>query len=254
MANSNIPTFAVASRGNIQNYIEQGILTYPSYVFCKDINTLVFIDKNLQIQDIKGNGQISIVECDVLPTENIQSNTFYLCDGKGYLLINGALIPVFKEVDDSNYDLMDNAPIINKVGTIPSPVVLKDLEVGSYSISGQYKVGENSTVYLSSKNVIALVESDDTHKCITVLGRNVRVYTVNLKTNEIIEKTYATQAWVEEQGYVTEDYVVEAIHDLYNKIISEVLITKVSQLENDLGFLTAEDLNEISDDQIADLF
>lgn len=254
MANSNIPTFAVASRGNIQSYIEQGILTYPSYVFCKDKNTLVFIDKNLQIQDIKGNNQLSIVECDVLPTENIQRDTFYLCNGKGYLLVGDALIPVFKEIDDGDYDLLNNVPIVNKIGTLNSPIVLKDLEVGSYSISGQYRVNENSTIYLSSKNIIVLVESDDTHKCITVLGRNVRVYTVNLETNEIIEKTYATQAWVEEQGYVTEDYVVEAIHDLYNKIISEVLITKVSQLENDLGFLTAEDLNEISNDQIADLF
>lgn len=254
MANSNIPTFAVASRGNIQNYIEQGILTYPSYVFCKDQNTLVFIDKNLQIQDIKGNSQLSLVECDVLPTENIQSNTFYLCDGKGYLFVNGALIPVLKEVNDEDYNLLDNVPIINKVGTIPSPIVLKDLEVGSYSISGQYRVGENSTIYLSSKNVIVLVESDGVNKCITVLGRNVRVYTVVLETGEIIEKTYATQAWVEEQGYTTNDYVNEAINNLYNKIISEVLITKVSQLENDLGFLTAEDLNEISDEAIADLF
>lgn len=254
MANSTIPTFAVASRDKIQSYINSQQLSYPSYVFCKDKNTLVFVDKNLQIQDIKGSNQLSIVECNVLPSENIQSNTFYLCDGKGYLRVGDAFIPVFKEIDDGDYDLLNNVPIVNKIGTLNSPIVLKDLKVGSYSISGQYRVNENNTIYLSSKNIIVLVESDDTHKCITVLGRNVRIYTVNLETNEITEKTYATQAWVEEQGYTTEDYVIDAINGLYNKIINEVLITKVSQLENDLGFLTAENLNEISDEAIADLF
>jgi len=47
MANSKIPMFAVASRGKIQTYVDEKILQYPSYVFCKDQNTLVFIDKDL---------------------------------------------------------------------------------------------------------------------------------------------------------------------------------------------------------------
>lgn len=254
MANSNTPTFAVASRGNIQSYIEQGILTYPSYVFCKDKNTLVFIDKNLQIQDIKGNNQLSIVECDVLPTENIQRDTFYLCNGKGYLLVGNALVPIFNEIDDGDYDLLENVPIINKHGTISSPIILADLEVGSYSISGQYKISENGSVLVSSKNVIVLIELDGTNKHVTVLGKNVRVCTVNLSTMEISAQTYATQEWIGLQGYATETYVTEAMNELYNKIISEVLVTKLSQLENDIGFLTADDINEISDEAIADLF
>ena len=259
MANST-PIFAVASRSKIQSYIDSQILTYPSYVFCKDLNTMVFIDKNLQIQDIKGFNQASINMVDELPTENIQSNTFYVCNGKGYLLINDILVPVFKELSDdsvSDYDLLENLPIVNKYGDISSPIVLIELENGSYSISGQYKVGGDvDTIYVSSKNVIVLVESDEEFKYITKLGRNVCQYKVNLSTLEVSEQSYATQEWVKEQGYTTKTYVDEAIEALYKRITEGTLvsITKVSQLENDMGYLTEDDLNEISDESIANLF
>ena len=53
--------FAVANHGDIQSLINQGLLSYPTYVFCRDKNTIVFIDKNQQIQNINGFNQSSIV-------------------------------------------------------------------------------------------------------------------------------------------------------------------------------------------------
>ena len=38
-----------------------------------------FEDKNAQMQDIKGFNQSSIITVEKLPTENIESNTFYIC-------------------------------------------------------------------------------------------------------------------------------------------------------------------------------
>lgn len=263
MANSNIPTFAVASYDNIQSYVNDGKLTYPSYVFCKDKNTLVFIDKDLQIQNIKGFNQSSIVEVEELPTEDVQSNTFYVCNGKGYLLINDVLVPVFKELTDfegstSDYDQLENLPVMNKYGEISSPIVLSDLDNGSYSIKGQYKVGGDiETVYVSSKDVTVLVDSDDEYKYITrISAKNVCLYTLELSTMHVVVDEYATQSWVLARGYATETYVNQAIKDLYNKIAEEALvtITKVSQLENDMGYLTESDMNEISDDFITGLF
>ena len=73
--------FAVANHDNIQSLIEQNLLSYPTYVFCRDTNTMVFIDKNNQMQDIKGFNQSSIITVEELPTEGILSNTLYICNG-----------------------------------------------------------------------------------------------------------------------------------------------------------------------------
>ena len=254
--------FAVADYGNIQSLIEQGLLSYPTYVFCRDKNTMVFIDKNAQIQDVKGFNQSSVIEVEELPTEDIQSNTFYICNGIGYLLINNILVPVFKEISESigvsSYDDLSEVPLVNKKGTIVLPIVLSDLSTGCYSVSGQYRIGGNlTTTYVPSTNVIILVELDNEYKYITRIdGKKVVVYTVKLETMEVDSDEYVTQSWVQAQGYTTKDYVNQAIEDLYNKIMSETLvsITKVSQLENDIGYLTNSDMNEISDEIIANLF
>ena len=257
-----VTKFAVANHGDIQSLIEQGLLSYPTYVFCRDKNTMVFIDKNAQMQDIKGFNQGSIITVEELPTEDIQSNTFYICNGIGYLLINDILVPVFKEISEnvgvSSYNDLSEIPLVNKKGTIVSPIVLSDLNTGCYSVSGQYQIGGNlTTTYVPSANVIVLIETDDEFKYITRIdGKKVVTYTIILETMEVNSDEYATQSWVNAQGYTTENYVNQAIEDLYNKIVSEtmVVITKVSQLENDAGYLTAENLEEISDDTITGLF
>lgn len=254
--------FAVANHDSIQSLIEQGLLSYPTYVFCRDTNTMVFIDKNNQMQDIKGFNQSSIIAVEELPTEGVLSNTLYICNGVGYLLINDNLVPVFKEIsentDVSSYDNLTDAPLVNKRGTIVSPIILSDLNTGCYSISGQYQVGGNlTTIYVPSANVIVLVESDDTYKYITRIdGKKVVVYTITLDTMEVVADEHATQSWVKAQGYVDTNYVNQAIEDLYNRIISEtmVTITKISQLENDVGYLTNDNFEEIGEEHIADLF
>lgn len=254
--------FAVANYDSIQSLIEQGLLVYPTYVFCRDKNTLVFIDKNQQMQDVKGFNQSSIITVNELPTEDIQNNTFYICNGIGYLLINDTLVPMFKEISEdsgsTSYDDLSETPLVNKRGTIVSPVVLSDLGTGCYSVSGQYQIGGSlTTTYVPSSNVIVLIESDDEFKYITRIdGRKIIVYTITLETMEVESNEYATQTWIAEQGYADYDYVNQAIEDLYNKIISEtmVTITKVSQLENDMGYLTNDNFEEISENFIADLF
>lgn len=254
--------FAVANYGDIQSLIDQGLLSYPTYVFCRDNNTLVFIDKNAKPQDIRSLNQGSIITTEELPTENIQSNTFYICNGIGYLLINDILVPVFKELSEntgaSSYDDLSEVPLVNKRGTIVSPVVLSDLGVGCYSISGQYQIGGNlTTTYVPSSNVIILVDLDEEYKYITRIdGKKVVVYTIALETMEVVSDEYATQTWVKAQGYATENFVNQAIEDLYNRIVNEALvtITKLSQLENDVGFVTSEYFDEIGELEISNLF
>ena len=254
------PTFAVASRDKIPGYISEGLLKYPSYVLCKTTYEWVYIDKNLEMHDIKGYAQASMFVVDVLPEEDFVENAFYLCDGIGYLSINGKLVPVFKDISDSveSYNDLADIPVINKVGSMGAEIILSDLDDGIYSVKGNYKIGGNmNTVYIASANTIVLIESDENYKYITKLGANkINVYTFDIATSEVAKVDYATESWVSEQGYVNQDYVSQAIEDLYQRIANEALvtITKVSQLENDAGYLVADDLKEIGTDDISGLF
>ena len=72
----------------------------------------------------------------------------------------------------------------------------------------------------------------------------------------VVKNEYVTQSWILTQGYATINYVDDAINELNQKIASSILdgIAKVSQLENDVGYLTADDFGGISDESIANLF
>lgn len=255
---STTPTFAVASRDKIQGYIDAKILQYPSYVLCKNTYDWVYVDKDLKMHDIKGRDQASISSVDVLP-EEFKENTFYLCNGIGYLSISGKLVPVFKEISESakSYNDLADVPVINKSGEMGAEVVLSDLDDGSYSISGNYIIGGSfTTTFIASSSVMVLVESDENYKYITRLGaKQVCVYKFDIATGEVAKDEYVTESWITEQGYTTKTYVDEAIEALYQRLANEALIiTKLSQLENDMGFLTMDNFGEISEDKIADLF
>lgn len=253
------PTFAVASRDRIQGYIDSKVLTYPSYVLCRETYEWVYIDKELKMHDIKGYSQTSMFIVDELPTENIQEKTFYLCNGIGYLSINNKLVPVFKDISESaeSYDDLADVPIINKVGSMGEEIILSDLDDGTYSLRGNYKIGGSlDTTFIAGSNVIVLIESDENYKYITKLGaKKICTYKYDFVTEEVSKDEYITESWIAEQGYTTKTYVDEAIEALYQKIANEALvITKVSQLENDMGYLTIDNFGEISDSDIAGLF
>lgn len=254
------PTFAVASRDKIQGYIDEGILQYPSYVLCKTTYEWVYIDKNLEMHDIKGYAQASMFVVDVLPEEGFVENAFYLCDGIGYLSINGKLVPVFKDINDSvkSYDDLANVPIVNKFGEMGSEIILSDLDDGTYSVTGHYKIGGNlNTVYVPAATSIILIETEGDFKYITKLGASkIITYKYDNNTQIVTKDDYITESWISEKGYSTTTYVDQAIEDLYKRIANEALvtITKVSQLENDAGYLVADDLKEIGTDDISGLF
>lgn len=64
---ANLPIFAAGTYAKIQPAIEQGILSYPAYVFVSDLNKLAFIDKNLDIQLIVGDNASQVERVDELP-------------------------------------------------------------------------------------------------------------------------------------------------------------------------------------------
>lgn len=253
------PTFAAVSDFNkIQSYVDSGAISYPSYIICRNDWTWAFVDKDSSINHIRGYQQEAIIPVETLPTEDIRTDAFYFCNGVGYLYINNSFVPVFKDVDSniSSYDQLTNIPVTNKYGDVTAPLVLADFENGSYSVNGQYRIGGDlETIFVVASNVLFLIDSDEENKYITKLDpKKICQYTINLANNSVAKSDYATETWVLAQGYVTETFVNQAIERLYNKIAEELLITKVSQLENDCGYLTVDNFSGISKSEIASLF
>lgn len=255
------PTFAAVTKfENIQSYVDNGTLSYPSYILCRDDWTWAFVDKDSSVKHVRGYQQESIIAVDALPTEDIRIDAFYFCNDVGYLYINNSFVPVFKNIENNinSYDQLTNVPITNKYGDITSPLILADFDNGSYSVSGQYKIGGNlETIFVTSSQTLFLIDSDETKKYITKLDpKNITMYTIDGATMAVTVSNYVTDTWVLAQGYATKTFVSEAIEELYNRITSEALVTvtKVSQLENDMGYLTAENFEGISKTDIANLF
>lgn len=146
---------------------------------------------------------------------------------------------------------------INKHGEITAPVMLSDLDNGIYLISGQYQIGGDlETIFDSSQKVMFLIESDENNKYITKLSANgIDTYVINLISNEVKFDKYATQSWVLSQRYTSEDYVTKAIKNLYEQLKSEIVVpTKMSDLENDVGYLKSGDLSNVNSSDITGLF
>nr|DAE28816.1 MAG TPA: hypothetical protein [virus sp. ctmTa7]DAU18416.1 MAG TPA: hypothetical protein [Bacteriophage sp.] len=146
---------------------------------------------------------------------------------------------------------------INKHGEITAPVMLSDLDNGIYLISGQYQIGGDlETIFDSSQKVMFLIESDENNKYITKLGANgIDTYVINLISNEVKFDKYATQSWVLSQRYTSEDYVTKAIKNLYEQLKNEIVVpTKMSDLENDVGYLKSGDLSNVNSSDITGLF
>ena len=255
---TNKPTLAVASFSSIAPAVESQILTYPSYVLCKDDWSWAFVDKDGSVRRVKGYQQENILLVDALPTTDIRADVIYVYNETGYMYIGNKFIPVFKNIENNvtSYDQLKDIPVTNKYGDVSAPIMISELESGAYAVSGQYKICEKlETIFVVPHKVTFLVDSDETNKYITHLdAKNIAVYTVNLETQEMMKSEYATKTWVLSQGYATESFVNQAIEDLYNRIASELIVTKMSQLENDMGYLTRDDITGISAEEIAAIF
>lgn len=194
---------------------------YPAYVFIRDT-------------DDKTAGRLAFVEKD-------NTLRFVKSDAAGNISVS--------------YDDVKNSPISNKYGNPSNPVIISELNSGMYSISGTYVIGGDlETKYVTSRKILFIVESDDLTISITKIDSNKIVYySVDVETKQTTVSEYVTKEWVEEQGFIKESEMQKSIDEIYTKL-DEQTVTKMSELENDIGYLTADEITKISDDSIAGLF
>lgn len=144
-----------------------------------------------------------------------------------------------------NYNDLNNIPIINLEGSLSSPIFLSKLSSGIYRISGNYYIcNEDDTCHIDASGQTLFFVTKETNTILKINSNCILLYT-------ILDDNYT------ESKIPTIDDLNEIIDNLKNLIPS-----KTSQLVNDSGFITEDDLqsqidtnfSKITNNEIEGLF
>lgn len=242
----------------IEDYINQKKLDAYDIVYTTDTHENVVIDADLNIIPIRSRVYRFTDITSANLSLNKSSDTY---EGQivailqendekysGYIVnknkIGEFYVSPLSESGQIDYDSLGNKPVINKIGTLDSPITVDQLEDGIYKIRGQYKLTESAiTIYLSSNDNFFLVKTENDITYIKkISAMDITDYTVNsdgsisastIPTTKIL-KNYATKSYVDDKiaalDLLTKDDVTTYVADIINNTIDEKIETKVNKM------------------------
>lgn len=242
----------------IEDYINQKKLDAYDIVYTTDTHENVVIDADLNIVPIRSRVYRFTDITSANLSLNKSSDTY---EGQivailqendekysGYIVnknkVGEFYVSPLSESGQIDYDSLGNKPVINKIGTLNSPITVDQLEDGIYKIRGQYKLTESAiTIYLSSNDNFFLVKTENDITYIKkISAMDITDYTVNsdgsisastIPTTKIL-KNYATKSYVDDKiaalDLLTKDDVTTYVADIINNTIDEKIETKVNKM------------------------
>lgn len=242
----------------IEDYINQKKLDAYDIVYTTDTHENVVIDADLNIIPIRSRVYRFTDITSANLSLNKSSDTY---EGQivailqendekysGYIVnknkVGEFYVSPLSESGQIDYDSLGNKPVINKIGTLNSPITVDQLEDGIYKIRGQYKLTESAiTIYLSSNDNFFLVKTENDITYIKkISAMDITDYTVNsdgsisastIPTTKIL-KNYATKSYVDDKiaalDLLTKDDVTTYVADIINNTIDEKIETKVNKM------------------------
>lgn len=242
----------------IEDYINQKKLDAYDIVYTTDTHENVVIDADLNIIPIRSRVYRFTDITSANLSLNKSSDTY---EGQivailqendekysGYIVnknkIGEFYVSPLSESGQIDYDSLGNKPVINKIGTLNSPITVDQLEDGIYKIRGQYKLTESAvTIYLSSNDNFFLVKTENDITYIKkISAMDITDYTINsdgsisastIPTTKIL-KNYATKSYVDDKiaalDLLTKDDVTTYVADIINNTIDEKIETKVNEM------------------------
>lgn len=132
---------------------------------------------------------------------------------------------------DQNYNNLENIPITNVRGSLVSPLLLSDFSSGIYRITGNYYIcNEKDTCYIDASGSNLFFISKETNTILKITSSSISFF--NLSDNSYTETSVPTLK-----------EVIKLIDD-----IKKIIPTNLSELENDNGFITDDELKEYIDE------
>ena len=265
--------WAYLSYDSIQTKIDEGVLDAYDIIYTKDSHENVIISPDLEIWSVRSRIYVfnSVEEANT--QLNINTDTYIgqivsvivedKC--KGYIVNKDALGNYYVDkltIDDIDYNILGNRPIINLIGDLDNPIIIDKLDAGIYNIKGQYKISNLiETIYLSASSVIVMVEKDGgvTHiKHITT----DQIIDFFISDNSVTSHEYITDQYLKDNNYVTADYVdnkiaalEQSINEDIEKYISDIVDKQFSSmLDEKIDAKIDEKIQPVDNSQVQSLF
>lgn len=218
----------------IQPFIEAGKLDQYDEVFCKDRNIKVYIDKDLNLREIKSTNDVFNSEEDALSALNdlssdwfagqliaIKSNGEYFAYTVNYN--NETQQYSITPIDTCivSYNNLQDIPIQNIVADAQDNLILSELTDGYYNVLGTFKISPyDETTHIVTSNVLFVVRHKDGNtyiRCLDSVEDNIFIID---GSGNIEEKTIPTTDDVLD---IIDNYIIENvasqqdINDLFNE-------------------------------------
>lgn len=117
--------------------------------------------------------------------------------------------PIFRE-DQLDYNELQNTPIKNLDGSVTEPIRLVDLEDGWYKITGHFITPKGTEVTSIVGNYIIVEQTGINSKLIKrIASKDIYDYTIT--DGRVTSTKYATEKYIKDQGFATQDSVDYAL-------------------------------------------
>ena len=269
--------WAYLSYDSIQTKIDEGVLDAYDVIYTKDSHENVIISPDLEIWSVRSRIYVfnSVEEANI--QLNINTDTYIgqivsiiideVC--KGYIVNKdreGSFYVEALTADNIDYNTLGNRPVENLVGTLDEPVIITELNSGTYKIKGQYKISDDyGTVFLSSDGDLFLTEKTSTENRIKRITKDT-IQDFVISDSDIVKRTYITDEYLTGCGYTTTEYVDnkvlaleesirEAIEAYVEQTVEDVITQKVDAIIDErLDIKLDERIQETTNEEVEDLF
>lgn len=203
--------------------ISDGTLDQFDIIFTKDTKETFIISEDLEPKSIKSKVYTFSSVTEAIQELNKNTDTYNgqlvsISNGdtyEGYIVnFRNGVYTVSPLIASSSvdYNELGNKPIINLKGQSDNPIIVSDLENGSYSITGHFKIARNDlTINLNPNPSIFIIGHNEDSKYIKKIATKEIVDYIIHNESSVIINQYITESFLKEKGYATTSYVDEKI-------------------------------------------
>lgn len=242
---------------SIQQKIDEGILDSYDVIYTSDSHENLIITPDLTLWSVRSRIYTFDSVADANTALNTNTDTYKgqivsILNGDKYTAYivnqdpNGVYFATALSAENIDYNTLGNRPIENLVGTLDSPIMISNLDIGMYKVKGQYKISATDiTTYLSTDGDLFIIGEFDTKKIIKRFTKDtIQDYVIS--DNGIEKTTYITDKYLLDNGYSTTTYVDSKLA-AFEESIKQDIRTYVEQTVEDV---ITEKVDEIIDERL----
>lgn len=264
--NENLIKFGWLTKDEMLSAIQNGDLNEYDVCFTKDTHEEFIINSKLEPISIKSRlriyGSVEAANQDINEDKTLTypGEILSIRDGEKFIAyvvneLDGEyfVTPVYADrmID---YDNLTNTPIKNLDGTVTNPITLTDLDDGFYKVTGHFITPNGNEVTSIVGNYIIIETTGLNNKIIKRINSN-SIFDYIIENDTVKINKYATEEYVKNQGYITEDEVDIKISALrisleeyikeYVEVTCTLLIRHLIDDELNMRYSTEEDIEKL---------